>query len=84
MPEISRFYGIRITMYVDHPPAHFHIEYGEEKAIMNIVTGELVGKLKPTARALVNRWRELHLQELMTDWESLQTKGNFFKIEPLE
>ena len=28
MPEISLFYGIRITMYYDdHNPPHFHAEY---------------------------------------------------------
>ena len=26
MPEISRFFGITITMYYnDHPPPHFHV-----------------------------------------------------------
>ena len=30
MPEISRFYGIVITMYWnDHNPPHFHARYGE-------------------------------------------------------
>ncbi|NWF66483.1 MAG: DUF4160 domain-containing protein [Campylobacterales bacterium] len=30
MPEISSFYGIRITIYFDeHPPMHFHAEYAE-------------------------------------------------------
>ena len=30
MPEISRFYGIIITMYYDdHNPPHFHARYGE-------------------------------------------------------
>jgi hypothetical protein len=29
MPEISRFLGIVIRMYYrDHPPPHFHAEYG--------------------------------------------------------
>lgn len=29
MPEISLFYGIRITMnWSDHNPPHFHAEYG--------------------------------------------------------
>ena len=28
MPEISLFYGIRVTMYnEDHNPPHFHAEY---------------------------------------------------------
>ena len=44
MPEISRFYGIIIKMYFnEHNPPHFHIEYQEYEAIMNIETGELTG-----------------------------------------
>jgi hypothetical protein len=32
MPEISRFFGISIKMFLDdHPPPHFHAEYGDEK-----------------------------------------------------
>lgn len=32
MPEISLFYGIRITMfYSDHNPPHFHAEYAGNK-----------------------------------------------------
>jgi hypothetical protein len=45
MPEISRFYGIRITMYVgmrEHPPPHFHAEYGSQEALFRIPSGELL------------------------------------------
>lgn len=32
MPEISLFYGIRITMfYSDYNPPHFHTEYAGNK-----------------------------------------------------
>lgn len=35
MPEISLFYGIRVTMYYDdHNPPHFHAEYNGNKAII--------------------------------------------------
>lgn len=35
MPEISLFYGIRVTMYYDdHDPPHFHAEYNGNKAII--------------------------------------------------
>lgn len=35
MPEISLFYGIRITMfYDDHNPPHFHAEYAGNKALL--------------------------------------------------
>lgn len=37
MPELCRFFGIIITMfYDDHAPPHFHVRYGEHKAIMTI------------------------------------------------
>jgi Domain of unknown function (DUF4160) len=30
VPRISEFYGIAIWMYrPDHPPAHFHAQYGD-------------------------------------------------------
>ena len=33
VPELSRFYGIVIAMYYDdHPPPHFHANYGSERA----------------------------------------------------
>ena len=37
MPEISLFYGIRVTMYYnDHMPPHFHAEYNGHKALVDI------------------------------------------------
>ena len=40
MPEISRFYGVRVTMnYNDHLPPHFHAEYGSENAQIEIASG---------------------------------------------
>ena len=37
MPEISLFYGIRITMYYeDHNPPYFHAEYNGNKAVIDI------------------------------------------------
>ena len=39
MPEISKFYGIRIEMFFnDHSPPHFHVKYGECNAEMDIRT----------------------------------------------
>jgi hypothetical protein len=37
MPEISRFFGIVIAMYYnDHAPPHFHVRYGQQKALIAI------------------------------------------------
>ena len=39
MPELARFYGIRIQMrFRDHNPPHFHAEYGEFKGVFDIRT----------------------------------------------
>jgi hypothetical protein len=39
MPEISRFFGIVIRMYLrDHEPAHFHAAYGEHEPLIAIDT----------------------------------------------
>ena len=44
MPELSRFYGIVIKMYFgDHDPAHFHAEYAEDRAVINIETLAVLG-----------------------------------------
>ena len=37
MPEISRFFGIVIQMYYnDHEPAHFHVQYSGQRALIAI------------------------------------------------
>ena len=37
MPQISRFFGIIISMYFDdHNPPHFHAKYGEFEALISI------------------------------------------------
>ena len=39
MLEVTRFFGIVIRMYFrDHSPAHFHAEYGEFEALIEIET----------------------------------------------
>jgi hypothetical protein len=39
MPEISRFFGIVIKMFFDdHNPPHFHAEYGDDLALIDIRT----------------------------------------------
>ena len=38
MPTISSFYGISIRMFFnDHVPPHFHVEYAEFKATVDIL-----------------------------------------------
>ena len=62
MPEISRFFGIVVRMYYDdHPPPHFHVRYGEQKALMAIEPLAVrEGRLSPRVLGLVTEWAALH------------------------
>lgn len=85
MPEISRFYGIRITMNIgDHPPPHFHAEYGGDEAVIRIDDGEIErGYLPPRAARLVREWTELHRAELEDNWVRAHSETPLSRIAPL-
>ena len=85
MPEISRFFGIIIFMYFDeHNPPHFHVRYGDERAVVSINELRVMeGKLSRRALSLVLEWANEHRNELMNNWTSLQTTGEYSKIDPL-
>jgi hypothetical protein len=55
MPEISRFFGISIEMFFgDHVPPHFHAEYGDYKAQVNIRSHVIIaGDLPPRVLGMV-------------------------------
>ena len=85
MPTISFFYGIVIRMYFnDHAPPHFHVEYAEFKATVEIGSLTLkTGKLPRRAQMLVLDWAELHQAELLEDWRLCEAKQQPRQIAPL-
>jgi len=85
MPEICRFLGIIIYMYFnEHNPPHFHAVYNEYKASISIETlGMIEGKLPSKVFSLVVEWAQDHKQELLDNWNSLQSTGKFEKLKPL-
>lgn len=84
MPEIQRFYGIIIYMfYNDHNPPHFHVEYGEYKAVVNFDEEIVKGNMPKRALKLVFEWMDLHKVELMKNWELARSGEPLNKIEPL-
>jgi len=85
VPEISRFFGIIIAMYFnDHDPAHFHVRYGDERAIVAIDSLTLLeGKLSPRVLGLVVEWASAHQIELREDWELARALSPLKRIEPL-
>jgi len=66
MPEISRFFD-------DHNPPHFHAEYGDDVALIDICTLSVIGgRLSPRVMGFVIEWATLHRTELL------------WKVAPLE
>jgi hypothetical protein len=66
MPEISRFNGIIIKIfYEDHPPKHFHAEYGRSKVLISIDNLEILeGEFPLNELKMVKEWATLHRLEL--------------------
>jgi hypothetical protein len=85
MPEISRFLGIVVYMYFnDHNPPHFHIKYNDYRAIIQIDNLAIIdGNLPPKVLSLVVEWASIHNSEIMDNWNSIVSTGEFKKIEPL-
>jgi hypothetical protein len=89
MPELSRFFGIIIRMYMEvggrHHLPHFHAYYQDEVAVFTLEPVDLIaGSLPRRQRRLVEAWAELHQAELVADWERLQAGGAPGPIGPLE
>ncbi|HEY7677640.1 MAG TPA: DUF4160 domain-containing protein [Candidatus Methylomirabilis sp.] len=86
MPEISRFFGMIIAMfYDDHAPPHFHVRYGDQKAIVSIESLSLLrGRLSPKALGLVTEWAAIHQNELREDWALSQRHAPLKPIPLLE
>lgn len=85
MPEISLFYGIRITMYYDdHNPPHFHADYNGQKALVDIINGYVIkGGLPSKQLKLILAWCVIHQDELMQNWELSKDGKPLNTISPL-
>ena len=89
MPELSRFFGIIIRMYMEvgvpHHLPHFHAYYQDDVAIFSLDPLELIaGGVPRRQRRLVEAWAELHQEELLADWTLLQAGELPSPIDPLE
>ena len=89
MPELSRFFGIIIRMYVEaggaHHTPHFHAYYQNQAVVVSLDPVELIAGALPRRQCrFVEAWAELHQQELLADWERLQNGQPPLPIAPLE
>jgi Domain of unknown function (DUF4160) len=86
MPVISTFYGMIIRVYhSDHPPPHFHVEYGEKEVWIEIASGKVLhGKLSPRLLGDIEKWRKIHKVSILAAWTAAQAHKIPKKILPLE
>jgi len=86
MQQVSRFFGIIVTMFYDNQnPPHFHATYGEFKAEISINELRiLAGYLPARALELVIEWASLHQPELFENWNRIENGELIKNILPLE
>ena len=85
MPVISLFYGIIVEIfYNEHIPPHFHARHGEDRAVIDIASGDVLeGELSRRDLRLVEAWLELNRESLMANWQLAREGREMFKIAPL-
>ena len=85
MPEISVFFGIRVTMYYDdHNPPRFHADYNDKKVIVDIQQGRVLKGAFPSKQLkYVLAWADIHQEELMDNWELAKQDLPLKRIAPL-
>lgn len=74
MPEIKRFAGFKLLMFLqDENPPHVHVKGPGFAAKMRIPNGELLAGDAPNrAVRQVRRWVEEHQAELLELWDQFQ------------
>ena len=91
MATLSLFYGILIFMRPElnerHHRAHIHARYQGKSASFDVVSREMLATGKdgfPNDQAnMVKSWIAIHEQDLLANWNLLNTTGEYFKVAPL-
>lgn len=84
MPEISRFFGIILSLYWrDHNPPHIHFSYGDYECSISVLDRIVDGTAPAKVIAKVNHWIDIHEDEILTAWEKASRGEKFDRIKPL-
>ena len=88
MPELVRFFGIIVRMFVEtgerHHLPHIHVYYQEDTAVYGIDPIELLaGELPRQQKRLLEAWMELYQVELLENWRLAQIGEPVNKMAPL-
>ena len=83
MPTVAIVDGVRIIFYWnDHPPPHFHVEFGEHKGQISLESMSLLeGSLPPAKLAAVTAWAMSRKAELQECWDKARNNEHPGKVE---
>ena len=83
MPEVSRFFGMRIAIYYnEHNPPHFHVYYQAFDASYSIESGKRIkGKLPVNLEKIIVKWSKKNRTELLNNWNLAKNKRPLTKIK---
>lgn len=83
MPTVAVVDGINIQVYWDdHPPSHFHVEYGEYRAQIAIDSLRIINGYIPNAQLRkVIAWAKPRRNQLLEAWIKCQSDLHPGKIE---
>ena len=83
MPEVSRFFGVRIAIYYDeHNPPHFHAYYQAFDASYSIENGErMKGRMPAKLEKVIVEWSKKHRKELDENWSLAKDGKPLMKIK---
>lgn len=88
MPELSRFFGIIISMFFNdvgkHFKPHIHAKFGEHEIVLSLDGEILEGTMPRRQLALIGAWITLHEEELYKAWIKAVRNEHPDKIEPLK
>lgn len=69
----------------DHDPPHFHAQYGENSATIDILNGVVIAGYLPRRQLkVVLAWTVLRQDQLMQDWELARDGRPLLSIEGLQ
>ncbi len=82
MPEISRFYGMVIKMFLaEQAPPHIHVVYGEYNAVFDLNSLLMTaGDLPYRGQNMMKEWLARHKDDLLDMWATKKLR----KLPPLE
>lgn len=71
-------------LFNDYNPPHFHVKYGDYRALVTITDGMVEGRIPRRTLNMVYEWLDLHREELIENWARMERKEELHTIKPLE